>query len=445
MNKNTALLILLRRLFVSSAIVFRWRFFAVITVCVATCCSFTVSAGNKSDAIAAELALSNLHIASGRDYRLIPRLQQGNRVYIDENYTFTDVGLLPQARFLRTANADKSLQTSSLISFNLERDTYIYVLYDKRSGKKPGWLNLFEKVRGQVKTTGPNFKIYRKRFGRGLVELGGNEKSKAGQKMYLVAFEPVLVSEPQPLPDNSGQEPKPQPGYPGEQSYAPWDYLSNSCVFDPQGCFIHFSHIDTLQRFEDWVLKFRTGGSKDDDYNLGFDFADVAGERVLTVTQSDTRDPGDSRRTEAKVAHMPVGDYRIDFDIYVGEVPDGFDTTISQIKCGSGKPPIIVKMLSGGGVKVRSAGETVMKDGNEAVFTRGWHRVVYTIKPSSNSLTLTIDGENYPIANQNVETECARIDGAGENYYLKIGLYEDEVEPGFSIGYRSLFLKQLNR
>jgi hypothetical protein len=137
-----------------------------------------------------------------------------------------------------------------------------------------------------------------------------------------------------------------------------------------------------------------------------------------------------------------VGDYHVAFDIYIETVP-GFDTTISQVKCGSGKPPVNVKLTAGGGVRVQSAGGSPLAATSPGILGTGWHRVEYTIENSRKALTLAIDGTALPIDNAQVETDCARIPDAGPDYWLKIGLYEDNIVPGYRVFYGNLSLRPL--
>jgi len=229
-----------------------------------------------------------------------------------------------------------------------------------------------------------------------------------------------------------------------ENSYKQWRYDNGGCVFKKAGCRINFQTVTDIKKIQSWVIAFRTGGSKNNSYNLGFSLGEIDGEQALICTQSDTRDPGNNRRTEAKVALAPVGDYRITFDLYVDQVPRGYDATISQIKCGSGKPPVNIKMTDGGGVRVKSGGKHALSR-TPGYFKKGWHSVVYTIENSKKAISLSIDGRPLNINQNNVVTDCRDIRRAGKDYYLKIGLYEDDIVPDFWIGYKNLTFTDLRQ
>jgi len=222
-----------------------------------------------------------------------------------------------------------------------------------------------------------------------------------------------------------------------QNNYQQWRYDNRSCLAKKEACVMDFANVSNIKDFESWVIAFRTGGTKDNNFNRGFSLGKIDDQEALICTQSDTRDAGNNRRTEAKVALAPVGDYRVSFDIYINDVPDGFDATISQIKCGSGKPPINVKVTDGGGVRIKSGGKHALSR-TPGYFKRGWHSVVYTIENSKKTISLMVDGKPLKINNDRVVTDCRDIKRAGRNYYLKIGLYEDDITPGFWIGYRNL-------
>jgi len=222
-----------------------------------------------------------------------------------------------------------------------------------------------------------------------------------------------------------------------QNNYQQWRYDNASCVFKKEACMMDFRTVSSIDDFESWVIAFRTGGTKRNNFNRGFSLGMIDDEQALICTQSDTHDPGNNRRTEAKVVLAPVGDYRVAFDVYLDKVPKGFDTTISQIKCGSGKPPINIKITDGGGVRVKSGGKHALSR-TPGYFKQGWHSVVYTIENSRKTISLTIDGKALKINNDRVVTDCRDIKRAGKDYYLKIGLYEDDVVPGFWIAYRNL-------
>ena len=81
-------------------------------------------------------------------------------------------------------------------------------------------------------------------------------------------------------------------------SYVQWRYDAQSCAsVSWVDCQIDFSSAIQLDDFESWVIAFRTGGSKDDDNNDGFTISDIGNSQALIATQTDTRDPGGSRRT----------------------------------------------------------------------------------------------------------------------------------------------------
>ena len=67
----------------------------------------------------------------------------------------------------------------------------------------------------------------------------------------------------------------------------------------------------------------------------------------------------------------------------------------------------------------------------------------YKIENSKKRLSLSINGKSLPINNASSVTDCRDIHRAGRDYFIKIGLYEKEVAPGYRIAYKNFALKQL--
>lgn len=84
------------------------------------------------------------------------RLRSGEMVYVDTDATFAEI---PQAyeglRCIRTADEDRTVERS--FSFELRQDARVYVLHDRRIGKrgKPDWLKSFSATGEHVTMNGP--------------------------------------------------------------------------------------------------------------------------------------------------------------------------------------------------------------------------------------------------------------------------------------------------
>jgi len=112
-------------------------------------------------------------------------LAQGQIVYIDRDYTFTDIpdgfGGLP---YLRTANDDKYSTSVNAISFDVNVDVTVYVVYAAAISTPAAWLDSWVETGTQWTTTDRALNVYAKDFQAGTVVLGGNEQ---GYSMYSVA------------------------------------------------------------------------------------------------------------------------------------------------------------------------------------------------------------------------------------------------------------------
>ncbi len=200
---------------------------------------------------------------------------------------------------------------------------------------------------------------------------------------------------------------------------------------------ITFSEL-TQQKFEDWVLEFRSGGSKDPRNSDGFEI-----DNGLRVTQTNTRDSGGSRRTEAKVAKLKQGSYAVTMTLNIDEFPKGFDTSIVQVKCGGGKPPLIIKLRPKGYMRANSNGKSIVKT-KEPVFKEGRNFIRFEIHYKTRGGIIQINDHLFEV---NLECRCDKMRGGGakDYYILKIGLYEDDIKPGYSILYKDLRVVNMDK
>jgi N-acetylneuraminic acid mutarotase len=122
----------------------------------------------------------------------IGELVTGTNYYTDRDYTITSVPtFLINTPFIKTANNDKTLNSSALLTFNLNRAATIYVGYDSRAIKLPAWLSTWTKITDKLMVSDaklPGFILYTKYFPAGTVSLGGNMASPATGALcqYLV-------------------------------------------------------------------------------------------------------------------------------------------------------------------------------------------------------------------------------------------------------------------
>ncbi len=141
------------------------------------------------------LNISNLTVASGQAYVLpTSGLQAGATVYIDRAYTFTTVPTLVQgARYIQTANNDKTAANTTFLSFTVNQPVSVYVAHGDRITPKPSWLNTFTDTGTNLVTSDATFSLFVRSFPAGTITLGGNVSSaNAGNllSMYSVIVKP---------------------------------------------------------------------------------------------------------------------------------------------------------------------------------------------------------------------------------------------------------------
>ncbi|MBS3733772.1 MAG: cadherin-like domain-containing protein, partial [Phycisphaerae bacterium] len=149
----------------------------------------TVTVTVSSDA---EL-ISNLSVASGKAYELDSSLAVGDLVYIDRSYEYTDVGSLGGEEYIRTANGDKNATDTEFLSFDVNQDVTVHLLYDNRASGLPsgftGWTDTGEVL---ANTDAGDQRVWTKAFAAGTVVLPGNKAGgdTGAGSMYSVAVVP---------------------------------------------------------------------------------------------------------------------------------------------------------------------------------------------------------------------------------------------------------------
>ena len=127
---------------------------------------------------------------SAKTYRAqLDGLQRGTKVYMDRDYTFTEVpDILSGATHIRTANDDKSNTSKEFLRFEVNLPSTLYLAYDGRSAPPEGLVDGMEKTSMKVGiSNGEFFPIYRRTVQAGEVMLLGNKNGgKGGESMYQV-------------------------------------------------------------------------------------------------------------------------------------------------------------------------------------------------------------------------------------------------------------------
>ena len=135
--------------------------------------------------------------ATGDTPYSVGQLAPDSPLYVDRSYVFTAVpDFLTGAAYVRTANENKGRSDTAHLAFDLTEEADLYVFYDPRATRLPGWLAGWEKLPDQVFSTdsGTNvLDVYTKTYGAGRVILGGNQEAFARGALthYLVAARPA--------------------------------------------------------------------------------------------------------------------------------------------------------------------------------------------------------------------------------------------------------------
>lgn len=126
--------------------------------------------------------ISNVKTTTANSYEL-GTLNPGINYYTDRAYTIKTVpSALAGAAFIKTAEDDKSLASSTILSFNISQAATIYVAYDPRATNLPAWLSGWKKLTDKIVTDDtkqPYLSLYCKDYAAGTINLGGNMQSPA--------------------------------------------------------------------------------------------------------------------------------------------------------------------------------------------------------------------------------------------------------------------------
>jgi len=111
-------------------------------------------------------------------------LAVGSKVYSDRPYTYTNIpAAYTGAKHLQTANSDKTIINSNLVSFTVNQTVDVFVGHVLADTVRPSWLNTWEWTGDSLNTTDRTLNLYKKTFLTGTITLPGNE---SGSSMYVV-------------------------------------------------------------------------------------------------------------------------------------------------------------------------------------------------------------------------------------------------------------------
>ncbi len=108
----------------------------------------------------------------------VARFAAGSHYYSDRAYRITSMPrALENAQGILTRNDDKSASAVPWITFQVDAAADVYVAYDPRASARPGWMSGFADTGESILLSEPEqgaARLYRRSFGAGVVELGGN-------------------------------------------------------------------------------------------------------------------------------------------------------------------------------------------------------------------------------------------------------------------------------
>ena len=116
-------------------------------------------------------------------------------VYTDRPYRWLDIdgGAYEGLTYILTQNDDKGNSNQNFLSFEIDRDSIVYVAYDLRSNP-PSWLtNSFTNTGIVLENTDVDLTLFSASFPVGTVSLDGNDGG--GNSMYSVILQPDVPSD----------------------------------------------------------------------------------------------------------------------------------------------------------------------------------------------------------------------------------------------------------
>ncbi|MDR4506602.1 MAG: Ig-like domain-containing protein [Candidatus Scalindua sp.] len=158
--------------------------------------SITITVNDADITPVPNVSVTNLTVSSNKAYKIVENgLQNGGLVYIDRGYTYSAIPVwLEGATYINTANNDKSSNSSSFLSFDVNKDVIVYVAHDDRITPKPSWLkSSFTDIGENLVTTDTTLSLYASNVISGTITLGGNEGS--GKSMYTFVIVGQEVAE----------------------------------------------------------------------------------------------------------------------------------------------------------------------------------------------------------------------------------------------------------
>jgi hypothetical protein len=138
------------------------------------------------------LVITIQHVSTGKPYAIVPA-KIGAKIYLDRGFEIQELsGPLTGGQLLQTANEDDFATAGEHVRLKISRPAAIYVCYDARSHKAPGWLDGWKLTEEKVSSSDTKSRVYRRAFPAGIVTLGANERQATnGMSCYFAVIIPA--------------------------------------------------------------------------------------------------------------------------------------------------------------------------------------------------------------------------------------------------------------
>ena len=264
-------------------------------------------------------------------------LNAGSPVYNDRDYQFTDIpAKFTGIDYLLTSNGDRSIVSSSYISFQADRQVIVYVAYDHLNASVPSWMSDWTNTGLSLITNTTTLDVYSKTFPAGLITLGGNQEYL--NYMYSVMIVPVNNSSGQTPPPNQAPSAANDSAATQQDQSVSIDVLANDS--DPEGDTLTIAAVSnpangTAAISASSVLYTPASGFSGSD-SFSYTINDGNGHEAtatvnITITATSPTPPpsGDILLTLSWSHSAPE---TLDgFKVYTGSTPDGATNEVADI------------------------------------------------------------------------------------------------------------------
>ncbi len=142
--------------------------------------------------------LHNLSPSTSAPYLKQNILETGDKYYVDESFTVNSIpAVVANGVWIMGANADKTKNTATYLSFSVDVPVTVYIGYDAGASSLPTWMSTSGYVNAGINLTttdplSPVLALYSAHYASGTVALGGNLEGAAvgADSNYIVVIVP---------------------------------------------------------------------------------------------------------------------------------------------------------------------------------------------------------------------------------------------------------------